>query len=223
MTNTTPQTIQFTPQQLAAIHNKYGAQNKLIFATMLTFFERKGAFPAGYHWTPDFQKIMRDVSKSLQIELVTFEENTRSIERFKQEIRFLTGFRMATLGDQASFLEYCKTVIFPTAPTWEQALEQAYSYLQRKRLEPYSEKRLHCLLTAAHHQFETEFFKKMMQALSLETRKYFDQLLENEKPISSFIKKKLQKISEDPVTLAELKSQQVDLKNYSIFLKAFLI
>jgi TnpA family transposase len=217
MTNTSSQAIQFTPQHLAAIHNKYGGQNQLIFATMLIFFEKKGAFSAGYHQTPEFQKIMRDVSKSLQIELVNFEENTRSIERFKQEIRFLTGFRRATLRDQASFLEYCKTGIFPSALTWDQALEQAYSYLQRKKLEPYSEKRLHRLVAAAHHDFETEFFKKVTQGLSLETRKHLDQLLENEKPISNSIKKKIQKISEDPVTLAELKSQHVDLKNYSIF------
>lgn len=211
MINTSPQPLQFTSQQLAAIHDKHGDQNQLVFAAMIVFFERKGAFLAGFPQTKDFQKIMDDVSKFLQVELVNFEDNTRSIERFKQEIRFLTGFRMASLEDQAPFLEYCKTVIFPSAPTWDQALEQAYSYLQRKRLEPYSEKRLHRLLTTAHHQFETEFFKKVTQALSLETREGLDLLLENEKSISSSVKKKIQKASEDPVTFAELKSQQVEL------------
>lgn len=215
MINTSSQTIQFTPQQLAAIHNKHGVQNQLIFAAMLKFFEKKGAFPAGHHQTSEFQKIMMDVAKSLHIELTDFVWNTRSTERFKQEIRFLTGFRMATLGDQSSFLEHCKTVIFPIAPTWDQALEQAYSYLQRKRLEPYSEKRLNRLLTAAHHQFEEEFFERMTQSLSPETKQKLDQLLTNEKPISSSIKKKKQTISEDPVTFAELKSQHVELKNYS--------
>lgn len=211
------QIIQFTSQQLAAIHNKHGAHNQLIFATMLKFFEKKGVFLVGFRQTQDFQKIMVDVSKFLQVELVKFEKNSRSIERFKQEIRFLTGFRMATLGDQSSFIEYCKTVIFPSAPTWEQAFEQACSYLQRKKLEPYREKRLQRLLTTAHHQFETEFFKKLTQALPLETRERLDQLLKNEKSVSSSIKKKRQKISKDPLSLAELKSPHVDLKNYSIF------
>jgi TnpA family transposase len=217
MTNSASQTIQFTPEQLAAIDTKYGEQNQLTFAIMLRFFEEKGMFPVQQHQTSDFQKMMIDVSKYLQIDLTNFLWNTRSTERFKQEIRFLTGFKIATIADQVSFLEHCKTVIFPSAPTWDQALEQAYSYLKNKKLEPYSEKRLHRLLTAAHHQFETEFLQRITQSLSFETKQKLDQLLTYEKSNESAAKKTKQTISNDSVTFAELKSQHVELKNHSIF------
>ena len=59
MTNTKSQTIHFTPQQLATIHNKHGAQNQLIFATMLKFFEENVVFPTRDQ-SPDFQSKMID-------------------------------------------------------------------------------------------------------------------------------------------------------------------
>ncbi len=88
------------------------------------------------------------------------------MERFKQEIRFTSGFRRATLFDKMAFIEHCKSAVLVSAPTWDQALEEAYAYFKMKKLEPYTEMQLERYLTAAHHQFECELFDNTNESLS---------------------------------------------------------
>jgi len=196
--------IIFSPEHVLAIATKKGEDNQLIFAVMLTFFEKNGRFPAIKD--SELLTFINAASEYLQCEVMLSECDwtSRTFDRFRQEIRFITGFRQATLNDKEAFIAHCKKTIFPLAPTWDQALEQCCDYFNNIKLEPYSEKQFHRFLNAAQHQFETEFFEQIEKSLSNETKKELDQLVEEDSA------------STTPITLTILKEARVYLKMNSI-------
>ena len=211
--------VQFTIPEMTLIQNKRGLQNQLTFATTLKFFERHGRFPTQQN--SDLQQLIIDVAKYLQIDIelhngLGYKWDTRSSDRFKQEIRFFFGFRIATLADKSAFIDYCKNTIFGEAPTWEQALEHACEYFKGQKLEPYSERELNRYLTTGHHQFEIEFCKKITQSLTVETKNRLDQLLIHSENDEVSVKRTKQMINECVVNLTHLKSHRVELKIHSI-------
>lgn len=211
--------VQFTSQEEILIQSKRGLQNQLTFATTLKFFECYGRFPTQLN--SELLQIMNGVAKCLQIDMefhTTLSNNwdTRSSERFKQEIRFFFGFRAATLADKTAFIDYCKNTIFKEAPSWDQTLEHAYKYFKARKLEPYTEKQLERYLATAHHQFELELFKNITRSLTDETKNKLDHLLIHIDQDDVALKRTKQAIDESPVNFTHLKSHRVELKNHSI-------
>lgn len=207
---THPHPITFTSEQIQAIGSKNGQYNQLTFAVLLVFFKTNGRFPTAGDL--ELPQLIRDTTAYLQFVLTLKDGdwNNRTYDRFKQEIRFITGFRVAALADKQTFLHHCKTLIFPMAPTWEQALEQGYAYFKTQKLEPYSEKQLYRFLNTAHHQFETEFFGKIEESLSEFTKKALGQLIaENDDSTPCEEEKAL---TQPSMTLRELKESRVQLK-----------
>ena len=106
--------MNFSQEQIITIQGKHGEQNHFIFAVMLKFFEVNGRFPRQKE--PELHNIIATVRKTLHLSAnINGDWNNRSTERFKQEIRLLFGFRVATLDDKAAFVTYCETYIFPYA------------------------------------------------------------------------------------------------------------
>ena len=211
--------ITFTDEQLMLIQNKYGEQNQLIFAIMLKFFEKHGRFQMQHNL--ELKQLVIDSAAYLEFDAEFLIEehydwNTRSMDRFKQEIRFFFGFRVATLADKTAFIDYCKKTIFGTGSTWDQALEEAYAYFKMKKLEPYSYKQLERFLTTAHHQFELELCEDITRSLSLDTKNKLDQLLIHIDNDDVTPKKTKQAIDEISINFTHLKSHRVELKNHSI-------
>lgn len=213
--------LTFTPEQLLLIQNKYGEQNQLIFAVLLKFFERYGCFPLQQH--AELNQLVIDSATYLELDAALFtpvgdDGNTRSMERFKQEIRIFFDFRLATLADKTEFIEHCKNTLFISGPTWNQAQEDAYAYFKSKKLEPYSPKQLERFLTTAHHQFESKLCEDITQSLSVETKNTLDQLLiHTDTDYNAVLSRKTaDMIKQVPVSLVHLKSHRVELKNYSI-------
>lgn len=218
-TNSTPPSLTFTPEQLMLIQSKHGEENQLTFAVMLKFFEKHGRFPVQQNL--GLKQLVIDSATYLELdaELVLAMDygwNTRSMDRFKQEIRFFLGFRMATLSDKVAFIEHCKNAIFVSAPTWDQALEEAYKYFKMKKLEPYTTKQFERFVATAHHQFEFELCENIVKSLSLETKNKLDQLLLHNNNEDVSVKRTKQIINESVVNLVHLKSQRVELKIHSI-------
>ncbi len=209
MSNKQSQKITFLPEYTMAIATKKGEYNQLIFAVMLTFFEKNGRFPITKDLElPNFIHAASDYLQS-EVALNECDWTSRTFDRFRQEIRFITGFRQATLKDKESFIAHCKRTIFPMAPTWDQALEQCFDYFKSVKLEPYSEKQLHRFLNAAHHQFESEFFEQIEKILSDKTKKALDQLVEDDLTKDDFTSIK-------SITLTTLKETRVYLKMNSV-------
>ena len=211
--------VTFTQKQLMLVQKKYGDQNRLIFSVMLKFFEKHGHFYLKNGL--DLKQLIIDSATYLELDAKlliasNYDWDAKSMDRFKQKIRFFFGFRAATLADKTAFIDYCKKTIFVARPTWDQALEDGYKYFKMKKLEPYSNKQLERFLTTAHHQFEFELCENITRSLSLETKNKLDQLLIHFDNDDVPFKRTKQTINESPVNFAHLKSQRVDLKNYLI-------
>ena len=218
-TKNSTSSVTFTSEQLMLIQNKYSEQTQLVFAVMFKFFEKYGRFPIQHDLA--LKQLILESAAYLELTadfLITenYAWNARSTERFKQEIRFFFGFRIATLADKTAFIDYCKKTIFVAGPTWDQALEEAYSYFKMKKLEPYSDKQLERFLTTAHHQFEFELCEDIIGSLSVETKNKLDQLLIHADNNDAAPKRTKQAIDEISVNFTHLKSHRVELKTHSI-------
>lgn len=209
-----------SPQALQFIQSKQKGDYQLICGLLLLFFQKNKRFPEEVD-TFSLINILEDMGRSLKIETIDplyiiqicLKDKSRTIQRFKQEIRFLFDFRLGTSRDQDSFITHCKAIIFPMAPTWDQAVEQAYIYFNQQKLESYPEKQLNRLLTTAHHQFEIEFFANIEQSLSAETKKVLGQLVkedEEDTDLPSSEKKEL--LCLPVMALGQLKENQPYLK-----------
>lgn len=210
------ETLQLSLSKRDGIH-------QIMWSSLTLFFQENKRFPRDND-RRTLINFIQDVSDFLNI---TFQNNQevlqkclndkcRTIRRFKQEIRFLFGFRLGTSIDQNEFIDHCKKVIFPIAPTWDQALEHAYIYFKNQKIEPYRETQLSRFLTTAHHQFEMEFFKRIKHSLSSETKLMLDNLLSTFNKSHHKDLKKSSEQAESYFTLTELKSEHVELKIDSI-------
>ena len=189
------------------------------------FFQKMGRFPRAEESL--LADLIQEVSKVLTTKETTFpgiilkclNDTSRTVKRFKEDIRSFLNFKRATVNDQAPFIEHCKIVIFPKAPTDEQALEQSYAYLKNQKIDPWDENQLNGFLTKAHYQFEGELFEKVAQALSSQTKEIFDQLVKDDpesegEPASPT--EKPTNLSLPTITLRQFKDNQAYLKIESI-------
>lgn len=213
--------IVLSSDALELIQSKQKGEYQIICGALLLFFQKNNRFPEEVD-TLLLVNNIQGISRLLNTETTDYEFavknclkcKSRTIQRFKQEIRFLFGFRLGTLTDQVSFITHCKNIIFPTAPTWDQAIEQAYVYFKNEKLDPYPEKQLNRLLTTAHYQFEADFFAKIERSLSAQTKKSLDELLPSIKPETNTAAEKFSPIDDAPLT--QFKFEQVELKIESI-------
>ena len=204
---------------LLLITSKQGSQNQIVFGVLLVFFQQTGRFPNKKDtYCPDFIFALSNLlnlkaEDHKDVLTKTTDSSSRTVKRFKNEIRGFCQFREFNKTDVAAFIVHCKTVIFPTAPTGEQALEQAYAYLKSQKIEPYSAKQMDRFLTTAHHQFESAFFEEVSRVLSPHTKKELDKLVLIEESDTNAMPKAVSPDdSTNPITLAHLKSHQVELK-----------
>lgn len=217
---------------LQLIKSKRTDENQVIFGVLLIFFQHVGRFPS-YEDT-NCINLTHEICNHLNLEEIDhgyiFKTLTNSslstITRFKNEIRRFLQFKEFNKSTHLSdFIDYCKTAVFPLAPKWDQALEQAYVYLKNQKIEPCSHTHLNHFLTTAHHQFETELFDKIEQSLTSDVKKSLDQLIKKENPeskeseapetLTEKTSPPIQSI-EQPFTLGQLKEDQAHLKIKSI-------
>jgi TnpA family transposase len=212
-------------EALLLIASKKGPENQIVFGVLLAFFQQTGRFPNKEdrpctNFMCEFSNLLNLKGENNKDHLTKImNSSSRTVKRFKNEIRSFCQFKDFNKTNLADFIVHCKTVIFPTAPTGEQALEQAYAYLKSQKIEPYSEKQINRFLTTAHHQFESEFFEEISRVLSPHTKKELDKLVPIDEPKQSpnaAPKAPSSRDDTNPITLAHLKSHQVELKIASI-------
>lgn len=206
-------------EALHLIQSRRGEEKRVVFGSLLGFFQNKGRFPQEddrllIELIPEVAEVLTTKQINLQeIFLDCLREGSRTLKRFKQEIRIFFHFKKYTPSDQKPLIEYIKTLLFPKALQEEEVLEGAYAYLKTQRIDPCSDKQLKDLVRAAHHQFEIEFFETLEQSLSIETRKALGQLVKEEEDdtdLSSPEKKEI--LFLEAMTLGELKENKVHLK-----------
>lgn len=219
--------VTLSAKELSLISAKRDKAGQNVFGVLLQFFKQHQRFPKTNDQLP-LREIIHSLANTLQIlsddHLMILQQclndQMRTVRRFKQEIRILFGFKVATMDDKAAFLTYCQTYIFPYAFRTEQALAQAYEYFKEQKLEPYSEQQIQRFLNEAHDQFEKALFTKITNALTEDTKKQLDQLLKcgDQEAIAENATLKVVKTAKTnkPINFVEIKDTSVELKMQSI-------
>ena len=114
-------------EELILVKTKNSNKNRLGFSVLLKYFQRNGHYPKGPQ-SIDLV-LIKSLANQLNISplaIKNFDWEGRSIERFRREIRDLTGFRKASIKDIQEFLECLISNIFPLAPKRSTYIEHAY-------------------------------------------------------------------------------------------------
>lgn len=197
-------------QFLPLIQSKKGGENQLVFCSLLLFFEKFCRFPN----QDDSLGSISDLCNALALEKIdhTFidkkvkDSASRTIKRYKSEIRIFFQFRQLNYSTMPDFVNFLTTNVLPRALKKEQVMEEAYAYLKEQKIEVRNYSQIEHVLKIAHHQFETDLFEKIESALPLETKDLLDKLIREE-----YTDQKIPKI-----TFGELKENKAHLKIDSI-------
>ena len=170
-------------EELKLAQAKLTPQNKLIFSVMLKFFQMEGRYPEQDDIISNL--LITNLANQLNLpsNLAQFENinwETRSIERFRQEIRTLLGYQTATLVDSEKLVLWLTKNVLPDAPTIAQCIEKSYNFFCESKLEPFTQKELERHVRSVQRTFEKNFFTEVFQKLSVETIKAIDALLNDD-------------------------------------------
>ncbi|MCE3238944.1 MAG: hypothetical protein K0R24_1925 [Gammaproteobacteria bacterium] len=223
--------LDLSPDMLDLIKSKKTCETQVIFGVLMVFFQQVGRFPSIEE--KDCINLIVEISNFLNskgtdhlniLKKIT-NSSLRTVKRFKNEIRIFFQFKILNKSDHLSeFISYCKKNIFPMAPKWDQANEQAYTYLKNKKIEPRTNIQLDYFLATAHRQFEDEFFTKIARLLTPDIKEDLDQLVKEEgqkaehveSPTKSEKAVSLGQPIRQPLTLGQLKEEKAHLKIDSI-------
>ncbi len=170
-------------EELVWVQTKRTDKNRLVAAIMLKFFQAEGRYPENDDLIS--LELVLSLAKQLNIEIKEFEDfdftlNSRSIERFRQEIRRLLNYKRATLLDAKRLVEYLKQNNYLLTMTDAQQLEAAYKFFRDHKLEPLKPNEIRKYIASAIAHIETEIFNKITTALSDTAIKSIDVLLDND-------------------------------------------
>lgn len=194
--------------EIALISKKKGSKNQFIFAFFLKFFQNNGRFPNDDDALLELplQQLTNQLDCDHFDPRILFSADDfiplQTLKRFRSEIRHHFGFREPSAADRHNLNCWLIRFIFPNGFTWEQMLEQAYTYFREQKIEPFAYKQLERFLHSAHRQFEVNFFKTVEQLLSSDTKKAFDNLLADEDNTDP----------NDLIKFVELKKETTELK-----------
>jgi len=193
-------------EELTLVKEKNTNKNKLGFAVLLKHFQLNGRYPKGIQFIDPL--LIKSLANQLSISeavVKDFDWEGRSTERFRKEIRDLTGFKQATIEDSKELIVWLIKDIFPKAPKPSACIEFAYEYLYSKKTEPFTSNELEKYVQSAHSKFEQNLFTEIYNNLSKGTTKLIDQILnydfnsveEEEQPINNYSEIKFKHFKKD--------------------------
>jgi hypothetical protein len=165
-------------EEIAIAGRKNTAENKLAFAVMLKFFQTEKRYPSRNDVIE--QSMLNVLAVQLNcygIKLDRYDWNSRTSERFRQEIRLLLGYAKATEADREKLINWLTVNVLPQAPTLPQITEQAYQFLSSQRLEPFKPAQLDRYIASSCYRFEQQFFADIFKQLSQITKESIDVIL----------------------------------------------
>lgn len=167
-----------TAKQMILIHKKKTKKNKLCFAILLKYFECEGCCPISINKIDP--ELINCIAKQLEVDtlhLDSFNWKSRTVERFKKEVRGYFSFRAAKKEDFINLKSWLKLEVFPQALRSFTHLEHSYSYFRKKRIEPTSVNKLSKYVKSAYREFEQDLFLCVYQKLSSQCLLNIDNLI----------------------------------------------
>lgn len=153
-------------------------QNQLILAIMLKFFQTQHFFPHGIEQIPPAlitclaNKFCSDASC-----IEEFDWNSQMAWRYRRIIRTYLGFRKNAAEDMIAFAAWLTETVIDGAPTVEQCIAHAESWLYNHRIEPVSEAVIKRTIHSAIHCYEQSLQVKISSSLSASSQASLDALL----------------------------------------------
>jgi TnpA family transposase len=166
-------------EELAWVQQKRNNKNRLAAAVTLKFFQTEGYYPEDDDLVS--QEMIMSIAKQLDVsaELSEFlDADSRTSERYRQEIRKLLNYKSATLSDGKELVKYLQTTPSLLVLTAAQRLEEARKFFKLHKLEPLKIKEIKKYVATAVFKVESELLNNISTSLSKETIKIFDKLLE---------------------------------------------
>lgn len=198
------------PKELEQLTQK-NDQNILGFALLLKFFQLEARFPENCSEIP--ADVVNYVAKLLNIKREKYQSYNwqgRSIKYHRAQIREFFGFREAQSHDTEELANWLTEQALIYELKFEQLKLAALTHLRELKIEPPTFLRLERIIRSALHSFENNFFDRISQQLSSQSKEKIDNLLNsadsslliddvNNQPTNEFI--------ENPeTTWAELKT-----------------
>lgn len=161
---------------------KHTARNQLAFATMLKFFQAQGYYPTNTDVIPETLIVTLAHQLNVDVNCIdNYNWDSRSVKRFRQDIRHITGYKEASETDGERLIAWLIKNASPESPTLPNYREKAYHFFREQKLEPCKSQQLDRYIRSANHRFEKQFFLNTYAQLSSETLQSIDDLLqENE-------------------------------------------
>ena len=166
--------------QLAIIKHKKRS-HRLLFSILMKHYELNACFPESYkdvNW-----KNKNILAQQLNMNIIDSQKSfpTRTIERYRNEIRDYFESLGLTRANEALLKDWiCNEVLSKEDPNSDQLIEKINSFMQKEKIESFSPEYLRRVINSAKYQYERQIFDKISNGLSYETMAYLDGLLLSE-------------------------------------------
>jgi TnpA family transposase len=165
-------------EELALVKSKYTEQNQLLFAIMLKFFQAESCYPTQDDIFPEI--LISSLAEQLGITASKedgFNWHSRSIRRFRQDIRAFLGYKSPTNAHKEQLIKHLMQHSAPKCLKIEQSKEIAYKFFKDLKIEPFQLDKLEQYIAISERRFEHKLFVGIYSALSKETKDSFDKIL----------------------------------------------
>lgn len=166
-------------EEIRKCKRKIDVRNQITFGVMIAYFKTYIKFPSNKNHLVS-SKLISQVIDELEINesnIVNFEWEGRTVERYRGEIRLFLGYREAINNDSKQFIKYLLKDILPRNPSKGLLMEQVKTYFKQNKIEIFKDSQLDRYINSAKYQFEQQFFKSIYENLNADHRYLIDQVL----------------------------------------------
>lgn len=168
---------------------KKSKTNQLTFGVLLAYFRVHTQFPSNKSNIISTQLVL-EVAQQLAIDsihVLLLGWNSRTVERYRQDIRKYLGFRISTIQDSINIINYLVDQLIPRHLSESVLLEQVRLYFVKNKIEIVSTKQLEHYITSATQKFEQQFVGKIFDNLTQEQFVLIDLILETDSNVDNEI------------------------------------
>lgn len=174
--------------------------NKLVFAVMLKIFQHEIRFPTNNDIIPSslISELAKQISVNAYQALDVFDWESRSIERFRNEIRAYLGYRKPTIDDGEKLIAWLIKDVLPEGINAKKCRYRVYDYFKSYKIELLKPIRLDRQIQSAYQQFEAQLFFDICSHLNDKTKASLDALVDNQDDIQNKHQIRLKDLKKDP-------------------------
>ncbi|HAU0368096.1 TPA: Tn3 family transposase [Legionella pneumophila] len=166
-----------TDKQVELVKKKNTSQ-RLYFALLLKFYEHHHSFcekPSDI-----LQRAIKIISRQLNLspKLMNQSVTSRTIERYRSEIREYFQSRAVSKKDEESIKRWLFDTVFPQETlSLEQLKERMSDFIITQKMELPSDAVFEQVIKSARHQYEERLFETIFKGLNVDTKASLDELL----------------------------------------------